>query len=227
MLPKQENLPLARQLTVQALLRTDLAERAARSGSIFEIAPEGQRRIGLCYLGREFWVSFPRGTVEPGNGGSPITLREEILILHYLEKAPGIFLTEKWISFSEIPGGTFYQPVFQQRCKIPLVKYFGETPERLPPVAAEEVRGEPGSFGDVGVRIQAFPGVALGLGLWRGDAEFPPEGNILFDASISGSLSVEDVVILAETVVWKLIKRKNTDLPQSTQRAQRNNITKS
>jgi hypothetical protein len=206
MLPKQENLPLARQLSVQALLGADLAERAARSGSRLEIAPQGQKRIGLRYLGRDLFLSFPQETIEPSNGGGSVPIREEILILHYLEKAAGTPLTGKWISFAEIPGGTFYHPVFLQRCKAPLVKYFGESPEGLLSVAVDEVRGEPWSMGDVGVKIQAFPFVALGLVLWKGDTEFPPDGNVLFDSSITGYLPAEDVVILAETVVWKLIK---------------------
>jgi Domain of unknown function (DUF3786) len=206
MLPKQENLPLARRLSVQALLRADLAERAVRSGSRLEIAPQGQKKIGLRYLGRELFLSFPQETIEPSNGSDPVSLREEILILHYLEKAAGTPLTGKWISFAEIPGGTFYHPVFLQRCKAPLVKYFGESPESLLSVAVDEVRGEPWSMGDAGVKIQAFPFVALGLVLWKGDTEFPPDGNVLFDSSITGYLPAEDVVILAETVVWKLIK---------------------
>ena len=214
MLPKQENLPVARQLSVQALLRADLAERAARSGSRLEITPQGQKRIGLRYLGRDMFLSFPRETIEPSNGGWPISLREEILILHYLEKARGNPLTGKWISFAEIPGGAFYHPVFLKRCKAPLVKYFGERPDSLLSLAIDEVRGEPWSMGDAGVKISAFPFVALGLVLWKGDAEFPPDGNVLFDSSITGYLPVEDVVILAETVVWKLIKKKNADSPQ-------------
>ncbi len=206
MLPKQENLSLAREMAVQALGKSDLADRAARSGSSFEIAPEGERRIGLRYLSREFWLSFPRGTVKPSNGGSPLSLREEVLILHYLEKAPGFPEAEEWVSFSEVPGGSVYHPVFQQRCKAPLVKYFGEEPERLLSAAADEVGGEPWNFGDVGFRVQAFPRVSLGLVLWKGDAEFPPEGNVLFRSSIGGYLSVEDIVVLAETVIWKIIK---------------------
>ena len=206
MLPKQENLPLARRLSIQALLKADSTERAVRSGFFFEIDPEGQKRIGLHYLGRDLFLSFPQGTIEAKNGGGPVPLREEILIFHYLEKARGTPLTGKWISFTEIPGGTFYHPVFLQRCKAPLVKYFGERPDRLLSVAVDEVRGEPWSMGDVGVKIQAFPFVALGLVLWKGDTEFPPDGNVLFDSSITGYLPAEDVVILAETVVWKLIK---------------------
>ena len=66
--------------------------------------------------------------------------------------------------------------------------------------------GRPLDFGDVGVRIQAFPFIPLALILWRGDAEFPAEGKLLFDDSVKEYLPVEDIVILAETVVWKLIK---------------------
>ncbi len=226
MLPEQENLPLARQLSIQALRKADLVQRAARSGSRLEITPQGQKRIGLRYLGRDLFLSFPQETIDPSNGGGPVPLREEILILHYLERARGTPLAGEWISFAEIPGGTFYHPVFQQRCKAPLVKYFGERPDSLLSVAVDEVRGEPWSMGNVGVKIQAFPFVTLGLVLWKGDAEFPPDGNVLFDSSITGNLPVEDIVILAETVVWKLIKRKNLDSPQRAQSTQRNNIAK-
>jgi len=206
MLPKQDNLPLARQMAVRNLLRSDLAERAARSGGRFEPAPGGEGRIGLPYLGREICLSFPGGTVEPLNGGGPLSLREEILVLHYLEGATGVPASGEWTSFSEIPGGTFYNPVFLRRCKAPLVKHFGDDPQKLMAVAAEEVRGEPFPLGDTGIRVPVFPRLDLGLVLWKGDEEFPPEGTVLFDSSVTGYLPVEDIVILAETVVWKLVK---------------------
>jgi hypothetical protein len=220
MLPKQDNLPLARRMAVEGLLNSDQAERAARGGGQFEAGEGGKGRIGLRYLGREVWLSLPGGTMETPDGG-PLSLREEILILHYLERASGIPPTGNWISFAEISGGTFYHPVFLQRCKVPLVRYFGGEPRRLLSLAAEEVGGESLALGDAGVKIPVFPRVALGMILWRGDAEFPPDGNVLFDSSVTGYLPVEDIVILAETVVWKLIKRKNTDSPQRTQSTQR------
>ena len=214
MLPKQENLPLARQMSLEALSRSDLAERAARSGSRFEEGPGSGKTISLPYVGREVRLSFPPGTLEPVNGGGPVPPREEILILHYLEKAGGTSPTSQWISFAEIPGGTFYHPVFLQRCKAPLVRHFGETPEELLSLAKKEMRGERWSFGDLGVSIPAFPRVQVGLVLWKGDAEFPPDGNVLFDSSITDYLPVEDIVILTETIIWKLAKKKG--LPQST-----------
>ncbi len=131
MLPKQENIPLARRLSLETLSEADLADRAARSGSRFEAAPDGRKSVGVFYLGRQVRLSFPSGTLEAGNGGGPIPPREEILILHYLEKARGVPPAGRWVSFAEIPGGTFYHPVFQQRCKAPLVRHFGETPEYI------------------------------------------------------------------------------------------------
>jgi hypothetical protein len=206
MLPKQENLPLARRMAVEGLLKSDLAERANRGGGRFEPGADGKSGIGIRYLGKDVWLSLPGGTLEISTGET-LSLREEILILHYLEKASGIPPAGKWISFAEVPGGTFYHPVFLQRSKGPLVKFFGEDPKKLRALAAEEVRGEPWDMGDTGVKIDAFPRVSLGLVLWKGDEEFPPEGNVLFDSSITGYLPVEDIVILAETVVWKLIKK--------------------
>ena len=198
---------MARQLAVESLSQSNLRERAARGGGCYERGLGGEARIELRYLGCDLLLSFPPGTIGSQNGQGQISLREEILILHYLEKASGAPLAERWISFSEIPGGVFYHPVFLMRCKSPLIKFFGEEPEALMSVA-KEVKGEPLALGDVGVKIQAFPLVPLALILWRRDAEFPAEGGLLFDASVNEYLPVEDIVTLAEAIVWKLIKAK-------------------
>ena len=147
-------------------------------------------------------------------------MREEILIFHYLEKARGTPLTGNGSLLLRFREEFFTILSFSSAAKLPWWKYFGERPDSLLSVAVDEVWAEPWSMGDVGVKIQAFPFVTVGLVLWKGDAEFPPDGNVLFDSSINGYLSVEDIVILAETVVWKLIKRKNTDSLPSTPRTQ-------
>jgi len=59
--------------------------------------------------------------------------------------------------------------------------------------------------------------------VWRRDAEFPAEGKVLFDSSVSCYLPVEDIVVMAETVVWKLVKKKNYS-PQRAQSPQRKEI---
>ena len=42
--------------------------------------------------------------------------------------------------------------------------------------------------------------------LWKGDEELPPEGNILFDSTISEYLSVEDINVLCEIIAWRLVR---------------------
>ncbi len=209
MLPKQENYELARRMAVEDLGKSDLEERAAKSGGRFESGVGGEARIRLDYLGNELLISFPSGSIE-GPRQKPLSLREEILLLHYLTKATGTLPAGRWISFLEIPGGTFYHPVFLQRCQTPFVRVFGPDTEILKRVA-EPLGGEPLDTGDVGVKIQALPLIPLGLILWRGDAEFPATGNLLFEDSVAEHLPVEDIVILAETVVWKLIKAKSME----------------
>jgi hypothetical protein len=61
-------------------------------------------------------------------------------------------------------------------------------------------------YGDIAVTIRAFPDVPLTIVLWRGDSEFPPEGNILFDSTIGDYLPTEDVTILCEVIAWKLVR---------------------
>jgi hypothetical protein len=218
MLPKQENYQLARQLAVENLRRSNLTDRAFRSGAQYRGKRGNGEQIELKYLGYDLVFSFPAGTVAAATE-QPISLREEIFILHYLEKASGAPLTGNWISFSEIPGGAFYHPVFAQRCQTVLAKTFGQDLNRLDTLAAGG-QAEKLEIGDVGLRLWVLPRIPIGLVIWRGDEEFSAEGKVVFDSSVSQYLPVEDIVVLAETVVWKLVKTKSLS-PQRAQSTQR------
>ena len=221
MLPKQENYQLARQLALENLRQAALRTRASCGGAGYRRDSEGKERIEIRYLGQELFLTFPEGIIAV-TSGSAISLREEIFLLHYLEKASGSPLTGDWISFSEIPGGAFYQPVFAQRCQAALAKFLGPDPEEIQSLT-REWEGENLDLGDVGIRLPVLPRLPLALVLWRGDAEFSAEGKVLFDSSVNRYLPVEDIVVLTETVVWKLVKKKGL-LPrrsQSTQRKER------
>jgi hypothetical protein len=218
MLAKQENYQLARQLAVENLRRSNLSDRALHSGGRYRREKGNEEQIGLTYLGRDLFFSFPGGILT-ASPGEPISLREEIFLLHYLESASGAPLTGEWISFSEIPGGSFYYPVFAKRCQSVLVKTFGQNLAKLHSLIASG-EAEHLDLGDVGVRMWVLPRIPLGLLVWREDEEFHAEGKVLFDSSVSQYLPVEDIVVLAETVVWKLVKERNPS-PQRTQSTQR------
>ena len=85
------------------------------------------------------------------------------------------------------------------------MKNFGKNPELLIKTATK-LGGREADYGDVSVTVNAFARVPITLVLWRGDEELAPNGNILFDANISDYLSTEDVTVLCETIIWKLVK---------------------
>ena len=108
-------------------------------------------------------------------------------------------------AFQDIPDGRFYLDAFLKRAKVPLVGAFGTRPEKLIEVATKAYGAVPFDHGDCSVRVKALPLIDVALILWKGDEEFPPEGNVLFDKSISRILSAEDVAWLAGMIVYPLI----------------------
>ncbi|MFC2012471.1 DUF3786 domain-containing protein, partial [Chloroflexota bacterium] len=66
--------------------------------------------------------------------------------------------------------------------------------------------GQITDYGDAAVTINAFSRVPVTIVLWQGDEELAPQGNMLFDASISDYLSTEDVTVLCEIITWRLIR---------------------
>jgi hypothetical protein len=169
---------------------------------------EGTTFFILKFLAKKIQVNWPDLSFTLGEPEKKLSLQEQVLLLHYLKgswKTRGAAPTGEWISFQDIPDGRFYLDAFQKRGKLPLLRAFGEQPDRLQAFAARAYGAVPVEFGDVAVRIDAFPLVPLVLSLWKGDDEFPPEGNLLFDRSISKILSAEDVAWLAGMAVYPLI----------------------
>ena len=60
-------------------------------------------------------------------------------------------------------------------------------------------------MGDAAYSFRILPRLPVAVLLWKGDEEFPPEGNILFDKNISNILSAEDIAWLAGMVVYPLV----------------------
>jgi len=171
---------------------------------------EGGTRLILNALNRKMTLRWPQFTFSTEKVEAEVPIQQQVLYLHYLIGAwstSGQRPMGEWISFQEIPDGRFYMDAFQRRAKNPMVATFGEKPEMLLKVATELYGAVPFSQGDVSVVVQALPLVPIALILWRGDEEFPPEGNVLFDRSIVGILSAEDVAWLAGMVVYPMIGR--------------------
>jgi hypothetical protein len=179
----------------------DVPQQCVSSGARYI----GPNEVAIGYLDQSYRVVIPNCQISLEGGGGEVPLRDKILILHYLAGAKGAPAKGKLIAFGQLSGGASYLPAFSQRAIGPLVRNFGSNPELLRSMAAK-LGGHEASLGDVSITVSAFPRVPVTLVLWRGDEEVPPNGNILFDANVSDYLSTEDVTVLCEAIVWKLVR---------------------
>lgn len=207
-LPKQQNYEygyqLAYKLAGEQLGRVDIEKQCQKSGAQYVIV-DSQKLVIVEYLGQSYQITLPDVEISLLAGGAEVPMKDKILILHYLILTKGTPLANKPIAFRELPEGANYFPTFAKRSIEPLAEYFGREPHRLIE-AAEGLNGNKAEYGDVSVTINGFSRVPITLVLWRGDEEFPPGSNILFDASISDYLSTYDITMLCETITWKLVK---------------------
>jgi len=182
----------------------DIEKQCLNSGTRCEVT-DSRKIIVLEYLNRQYQITFPDIEISLEDSREEVPLRDKILMLHYLAQAKGTPVSNKPITYKELPDSGNYYPVFFKRAIKPLIDHFGREPARLLDIAGI-IGGVRADCGDVSVTINAFSRVTITLVLWRGDEELPPEGNILFDSSISDYLTADDINALCETIAWKLVK---------------------
>ncbi|UCF56802.1 MAG: DUF3786 domain-containing protein [Deltaproteobacteria bacterium] len=164
--------------------------------------------FSLHFLNKEIIISWPELEFSYKSSDEGLPIQQRILLLHYLYGAwssSRARIKGEWISFQEVPDGKFYLDAFHRRAKNPMVQTFGERPELLVKLAKESFGAVSSDQGDVSVVIKALPLVPVALIIWKGDEEFPPEGNILFDRNIIEILSAEDMAWLSGMVVYPLV----------------------
>ena len=191
----------------EKLLSIEDLERHCSSSDSRYSEKDGVKNITVRYLGEEYKVTFPVMKITKEYEKNEIPFREKVLILHYLAQAKGTPPSGKYITFRELPEGPVYFRTFSKRTIQPLVKNFGEDPDRLLD-AGKDFGGVRSELGDVSIVIPAFNHVPVTIVLWKGDEEFPPEGSVMFDANIQDYLTTEDVTVLSEVITWNLVRKR-------------------
>ncbi|MFC1592039.1 DUF3786 domain-containing protein [Thermodesulfobacteriota bacterium] len=191
-------------LGCEQLQQKDLAAWCTRAGARVRELGDARTEILISFLHKPVRVCVPDFTFT-AEDGTEIGVWEKILILHYLNQCEGTPLSNDLINYRQVKDGATYYPTFEKRSIKPLLKFFGSSPEKLG-AAAAQLGAERAEHGDYGVRIMAFPLVPLYYVVWKGDDEFPPEANILFDATIEQNLSAEDIAVLCQQVVFQMVK---------------------
>jgi hypothetical protein len=134
---------------------------------------------------------------------------DQAQLAYYFTLSDGTPQTGRWISFSELPDGTFYTQAFQGYTGNELLKVFGNDENRFAN-AAVQAGGRPAgmaqSIGDQAFIFRVLPHVSLMVVNWLGDEDFPASYRILFDAAASHHLTTDACAILGSTLTRRLVK---------------------
>lgn len=209
LLPEQRNYESAYELAYklaceQIAKMRDLEQQCLKCDAQYQVLGS-KKIITLQYLNQLYQIILPQVGIALVNSTEAVPVRDRILLLHYFILAKGTPLANRLITFRELPEGNVYTPTFAQRTIKSLVDHFGKDPNLLLDLA-KKLGAFRVDYGDMAVTINAFSRVPITIILWRGDEELAPQANILFDATISDYLSTEDIVVLCETLTWKLVR---------------------
>jgi hypothetical protein len=155
----------------------------------------------ITYLNRLYQVDIGGRKIRPPAGHPGLGEHEQILVLHYLaaEGHVGDISQDRWISFRDMAGGDIYFPSFRKRAVDRILdKYGGDPPSLF--AAMPKIKGLQMEQGTAAITFYPFDKIHMAVIIWAGDEEFPPDCNILFNASIKQILCTEDTAVLAGVI---------------------------
>lgn len=190
-----------------SLQAVEAQQVADRSGAAFEVAGDGHGRFSLPLWGRTVVVTYPEYEIFVGPEEKPGTPLDTAFTLYYLATADGAPLEDRWVAFSELPDGRFYNQAFQGYTGNELRRSFGDDQAAFE-AAAGALGGARLSLGDAAFTFQALPRVPVTVIFWRGDEDFPSSYQLLFDASVSHYLPTDACAVLGSVLTHMLIKAR-------------------
>jgi len=207
-MPTQEDFLMALAIAQEETRRKDPARQSERSGALWSPAGTGPGEAGIAelpFLATRYIIRSPGAEVSYREEGDKApALWEKILVLHYFTHADGSPLSGKWISVKEIPDSRLYLPNFEKRVVVPLLGRFGNDPEAIRN-PARELGGRKAEGADVAVTVPVFPRVPVTVLFWKGDEEFPPRIQVLFDETVVHYLPTEDIILSSQMLSFRLI----------------------
>lgn len=204
-LPEQDNYEIAFKEAVQKLVLSDINKISEKSGAKV-IQTQDTYEILIKFLNDEISISYPEVKLQYKHKDEEIPLWLQILTLHYLNSSKGTPPTGEEITYKQVPGCLSYYPAFQRRSIQPIIKVFGTRLNALID-AGQKIGGVKSEYGDFSLTFQVFPKIKITYVIWEGDDEFPMEGNVIFDSSISDYLSIEDIAVMCNMISVMMIKK--------------------
>ena len=179
----------------------DPQEAAWKAGAEFDAA---SRTVSLALVGETYLVTHPEGSVRLRDSDAEVPITTRILLFHYLLTADGTPPAGRWVAFRELPDAMVYDPAFQGRTTQRIRGRFGADLEAFHR-AAKAFGGDSLTFGDASYLVRALPRVWMAVVVYKGDEEFSPSANVLFDAAAGNYLPTEDLAVLGGHLASRLV----------------------
>jgi len=193
-------LPKVEQLR-QQLAQRDPHDLASRSGAIWD-NDAGALRVQLW---DKAYLLTPPAFIAREADGTEARMDRQALLLIYLHTADGTPPAHTWRRYRELPGGLFYAQAFAGYAEVRLARAFHDHPEAFD-TAATRLNGSRLPFSSNAFAFVAMPRIPVAAVLWPGDADFPSNATILFDAAVSHYLPIDITAALGSQLVSRLIK---------------------
>jgi len=163
--------------------------------------------LSVKFLADEYTVDINGRKISSVSCNVPAKDHYAIVILHYIIKKMQLKYIPpplvELIDFRQLEGGEGYYAAFKKRTIDVILRKYGEKPEMLVG-SGERLGGRASDIGDFSITVEVFEHIPVVIALWKGDEEFGPEANILFDRNISGVFCTEDIVVITEVVARSL-----------------------
>lgn len=172
----------------------DFKEAAARTGGVL-----ANNRIRINCLGNKFEIDRQGKVTSHCHTSAWFT----VPLLNYLLLAKGSEPTGNWLAYRELPGGSEWNPLYQQRCEAPLKQLADKEPELLSDlVDIFSGRQSDHRFdADIGVQLLPYPKLPLLICYWQPEEDLSSKLQIFYDETASHNLPTEYIYRLCTGLV--------------------------
>jgi hypothetical protein len=188
------------------LIDKDPALLANRSGVTYQSIDQGRGEFQFQFWDRQVVLTFPDLIAHDVQNGDQLGDSSQALLLYYLVTCDGTSASGKWISFSELPDGRFYNQAYQGYTGGKLAQVFRNDLETFCQVAEDLGGKRVYLLGDAAYEFHVLPFVSLLAVSWQGDEDINASYQILFDASVSHQLPTDACAIIGSSLTGRMIK---------------------
>lgn len=132
-----------------------------------------------------------------------------LFVIYYLLRVRGIRLRQEWVSEKDLPGGSTF---FRGPHLIPtdlICRRFGNDLKGFKSWC-ENLGGSPIDMADAAYRFLITPDIPVAVLYWRGDDDFPAEAKVLYDRSVTESLTLDILYALGVGVCSRVSGKEIT-----------------